>query len=302
MIAACAIIPGWAVGEAVISVSDTSALGSDVVTGIWTAVIGLSFATLVAGWDYINPFDAPGLLYWLKKSGPWGAGFGFISGFIANAIYIHFIQKIFASLTFTDLLHIRSNADIYLTRAFGWGIFGAGMGVALAGGFGNDPKKVLNGLVGGAIGGALGGLFFNWATFHISSGGISRLLGLVIVGVAIVVAVGVVERVRRDAWLFVSGGPMAGKEFIVYGSHFSIGSSPDCDMTIVKDVGIAARHMAIQTEEQGGAQRRIVTASQQALVLVNGTPVARHELKAGDVVTLGGTSLQYDERGTSGFN
>jgi Inner membrane component of T3SS, cytoplasmic domain len=303
LIAACSVIPGWVVGEAVLAIFNPStAFGLDVVTGIWTAVVGLSFATLLVGWDYVYPLDQQGLMHSLKQAGTWGAAFGFVGGFIGSAVYVHFVHHILDGLTLSGLVHLSSNGDLYLARAIAWGLFGAGMGIAVAGGFGSDQKKLVNGLLGGAVGGAIGGLFFNWAAFNISSGGISRLVGVVIIAAVIVFAVGVVERVRRDAWLFVSGGPMTGKEFIVYGGEFTIGSAPECDMTIVRDPGVAPHHMTIRTDLRDAGHRRIADTVSEALLLVNGARAAAHPLKPGDVLTLGSTALVYDERNTAGFN
>src|SRR5207302_3036392 len=124
------------------------------------------------------------------------------------------------------------------------------------------------------------------------SGGVARLLGLVVVGIAIGAAIGLVEIARRQAWLRVIAGGMSGKEFIVYHQQTNVGSSPKCEITLIKDPGIQPVHFAIS--EQGN--RRLLSSYQGAQTLINGTPVTQHWLRDGDTIQVGSSALQYGER------
>lgn len=295
--ATCGIALGWAVCEitGLGLWSSTSAFGQDLTVGIYTGAVGFFFAVVYAGWEQILARNWEGIRRWLRAAGPSGFGLALVSGFVAQIVYRHFVIQIFHGLTLEGLLTLDSNIKLYLTRALAWGMFGSGMGVAVAGSL-TAGKKLVNGVLGGAIGGALGGFAFHWASFNISSGAMGRLIGLLVVGIAIGAAIGIVEVLRRDAWLHLTGGPMAGKEFIVYGPSFTLGSSPKCDVTLIKDQTVQPFHAVISTVDQPGRQVRVIDAYRGGTVLINGTATTRHELRSGDVIGLGASAIAYSER------
>jgi hypothetical protein len=298
--AACGVVLGWAICEITHFGlwTATSSLGADMTTGAFTAMVGLCFAFVYTGWEQILARNWAGALDALKRTAPVAIACAFATGFIADALYIHFVEQILKGLTLNGLLHIKTNAKIYLVRGLAWGLFGAGMGVAA--GRGQAREKMVNGVIGGAIGGTIGGLVFNWAAFHISTASMSLLVGLLVIGICIGLAVGIVETLRREAWLHISGGPMAGKEFIVYGQRFSIGASPKCDMTLIKDPSIQPEHAAVDTASENGRQVRYLTLAEGAHALINGCASARQQrLRSGDVITLGASTVTFSERATA---
>ena len=297
--AACGIALGWAVCEITGFGlwTPTTSLGQDAATAAYTGAVGFFFAVVYAGWESILARSWEGVRRWLVAAGPLGFGLAFVAGFIAEIVYRHFVIQILRGLTFEGLVNIDSNIKLYLTRALAWGLFGLGMGIAVAGT--KSREKLINGVAGGAVGGALGGLVFHWASFNISSGAVGRLVGLLVVGISIGLAIGIVETLRRDAWLHITGGPMAGKEFIVYGNSFTLGSSPKCDLTLIKDPAIAHFHAAISTVEEPGGPARTLDAYQGCLVSLNGAAIARHRLRSGDLIGVGATAIMYSERATT---
>lgn len=289
--ALCGTVLGWAVCE----LTDLglwtaySALGDDIRTGVYTGVVGFFFAVVYAGWEDLTARSREGTLIAVRNAGPVGFGLAFAAGFVAAIVYRHFVVQIARSLTLADVLHLQDNVKLYLCRALAWALFGAGMGLAVAGGI---RAKVVNGVLGGAVGGALGGLVFHWISFNISSEATARLVGLAVVAACIGLAIGVVEKARREAWAYVTAGPLTGKEFIIYGPGFTLGSSPKCDLTLIKDSAVAHYHATIR--EADGS--RVLEAAAGCRVTVNGAPVMRQRLRSGDAICVGAAEITYSER------
>jgi hypothetical protein len=298
--ATAGIVVGWAFCEITGFGlwATTTSTGADIASGAYVGALGLFFAVIYASWEHILARNLEGIKLAARRSALGGAALGFGSGFVAQIVFRHFVLQIFRAATLGDLTSLYSNYKLYLTRALAWGMFGAAMGVAGAAGV-RAQSKVLNGLIGGAIGGALGGLVFHWASYNISSGPWSRLVGLLVVGAGIGLAIGTVEKLRRDAWLLVIGGAMTGKEFILYAVRTRVGSSPACEITLIKDPAIQPDHFTIQTTGTDGSQRRTLSANPGATVLVNGQLVSERQLRSGDTVTAGNTTLAYSERASA---
>ncbi len=254
------------------------------------AVFGAAFAAVFAAWEDARSglWEAAGLsaLAGLVL----GAIGGAASGAVAQLIFEQLIENIVENAdNLGDLSP--SNAQFYFARALGWAIFGAGVGVSL-GIAKRSSRKAINGVIGGVVGGALGGLAFHYASIHVQDAATSQLIGFGVVGLGIGVAIGLVEVARRQAWLKVARGGMLGKEFIVYHQVTNVGSAPKCEITLIKDPQVAPFHCRL--DDRGG--RYSITAYEGNPVSINGTPVTSHWLRAGDMVEVGGTALQYRER------
>jgi len=180
-----------------------------------------------------------------------------------------------------------------LARTFGWGIAGVGIGVGLGLAHGlpsRSVKKIVNGLMGGAAGGFIGGFLFD--PLGLVLGGLgSRLLAITLIGALSGAAIGWIEEIRKEAWIAIISGPLAGKQFILYHAVTTIGSSPKCDISLLKDPHIAPQHCVIQ-QTSGGFQLR----SLGPLTIVNGRPIQQHSLRAGDRIQIGATLLEYQDR------
>ncbi len=183
-----------------------------------------------------------------------------------------------------------------IRRTIGWaavGLFvGLGQGVAI-----RSQRKILNGLLGGLIGGAVGGFLFDpisllVTTLSGSSGAASRAVAITVMGACTGLAIGMVEEFTKQAWLRITGGPLIGKEFILYHALTTIGSSPQCEITVLKDPGIMPRHCVIQTTLGGNDLHA------EAFTLLNGRPVQLARLRDGDQIQAGNTLLTYSERAT----
>jgi hypothetical protein len=297
--ASVGIAVGWAICEitGIGGATATSESELNFQSGIFVAVLGLAFAVIYNGWEQIENRSVEGLLHVARQVALAGAGIGFVSGFLAQVIYTPISRNVVENATFDDLESLTSNPKLYMARALAWGMFGMGMGAASAM-LVRSREKLINGLIGGAVGGAIGGVVFHWAAFNIDSAALSRLIGLLVIGAGIGLAIGLVETARREAWLHVIAGGMAGKEFILYAAETKVGSDPKCDIVLIKDQAIQPYHFTIVTAAGPGVARRVLTAYQGCPVTIDGQPVAQHELRNGDTIGVGSTSIAYAERVT----
>lgn len=287
--AALATLAGWALSE-LVGQGDSGSL--IVQSAMWVGAFGLLFGGIYSAWDDI----AGGVWSRVPASGGIGLGIGLvgglISGGIAQALYSEIVESILANVnSYDDLADAYSSVQFYFARGVAWGLFGLGVGAAAAAAK-RSMRKLVNGLIGGAVGGTLGGLFFHWIGQQIESGALGRLLGMAFVGLAIGVAIGLVELARRQAWVRIVSGGMTGKEFIIYHQSTNVGASPKCEITLIKDPAIGAFHFRI--DEQ--ANRRSLQAFEGCAVAVNGVPVSQHWLRNGDVIQAGVTAIQYSDR------
>jgi len=260
-------------------------------TGVWTGVIGVIFAAVLVGYDRaLGGAWASATARAVRAALP-AFAIGFGAGFAADYVYLHMVEHILRSAASNGSFPSQDDARLYFARAVGWGIFGCGIGVTL-GALEKSRSKAVNGAIGGAIGGALGGLVFQYVAVHLHSEKGGRFLGIAAVGLLIAAATRAVETVRRDAWLSVVAGGMAGKEFILYHPVTRIGSNPDCEIYLLKDPAVEPFHA--QIADQGG--RRVLTASPAAPVYVNQAATTNHVLRSGDSVQIGKTVIAYTER------
>lgn len=284
------MVLAWLITEGVglADIETTSEFGSHAATALWTGVIALIFVGLVVSWDRLTAgawAEAGQRL--LRAVGP-ALGIGALAGFMANVIYIEIVESIISGDGFTFSDH---EPGLYFARAVGWAMFGAGAGVA-TGLAQRTSQKAINGAIGGAVGGTVGGIIFEFTANVIDSVALSRLLGLLAVGLLVAAAVAIVEEIRREAWVDITAGGMAGKQFILYHQVTRIGSDPACEIMVVKDPAVGKLHARIQ--DLGG--RRVLSAASGASVAVNGSQIAQHELRHGDQVQVGNHLLAYSER------
>ncbi len=182
-------------------------------------------------------------------------------------------------------------------RSAAWAVIGAALGLGMN--IARTTKKQLrNSVVGGAMGGAVGGMFFDPIDRFIpqsafADAGLSRLIGLLAVGLMVGLFVALVERLSREAWLRVRTGPLAGKSFVLYKTPTVIGSSPDADIYLFKDAEIDGRHAIIH---RVGNAYELEDDGSRAGTRIAGRQVRRARLTSGDQLVLGGTVLEFEER------
>jgi hypothetical protein len=215
---------------------------------------------------------------------PLGFVLGFFFDFAANMLYnigLHICYQAGA------LSH--RNPAVWVTRGIAWMVFGAAGGLVY-GIIGQSAKKGYYGVIGGVIGAGLGGMLFDPISMLTKGGAPSRAVGFALVGIATGVGMGLVESALKDRWLYVMGGPLAGKQFILYKSLTTIGSRQQSDIYLFKDPNILPEHAQIQI---AGAR---VQLKANGPVHWAGQTVKTRVLQDGDLLQIGRYSFRYKEK------
>ncbi len=276
--------------------SDDSGLDTTATNIIFTMMVGLAVGIVVASWEGVMARSWRKIGNSLKWAGPILLGTTLLAGIIANVVYTGWIDSIYDNAIDLAVANDWSESQFleyvqgqyHLPRGVAWSIvgIGAGLGLGLAS---RQGQRILNGVLGGLIGGFAGGALFDFFT----SGPAARVVGLAITGLAIGLAIGLVEVARRQNWLEILSGGMAGKQFILYSDKTAVGSSPNNEITLIKDPQIAPTHMYLVSAGNGLS---VETANASYPTLVNGAPVAKQQLRDGDIVQLGSTMLRYRDK------
>jgi hypothetical protein len=242
---------------------------------VFVVPFALIVGAVIAGWDGI--VARSGKRFWslVARGLPALVGAGVVGAWIGAEYFKSAVKS------------AHSLSDLHVPRGIAWALFSAGIGAAL-GAVSKSSKRAINGALGGAIGGFLGGAIFDSIDLSDTNGVPNRIVGLAITGAAIGVAIGLIETARRDHWIEIVSGGMAGKQFILYSDPTTIGSGHDCGITLIKDAQIAPMHATFQRRGDS-----LVMRSAGPPVLVNGTVVAEAALGDGDLLQLGTTTLRY---------
>jgi hypothetical protein len=99
--------------------------------------------------------------------------------------------------------------------------------------------------------------------------------------------------VRKNLWLQIATGGMAGKQFIVYQQNAVLGSSSSADITLIKDPEIAGMHVRLN-QKSGGTTFEVLDGASD--VLLNGEAARSGKLSDGVLLQVGGTVLQFGEK------
>jgi hypothetical protein len=215
---------------------------------------------------------------------PLGIVLGFIFDFVANIIY-----SIGLNICAEMGVQTSRNPAVWITRGIAWAVFGAAAGTVY-GIVGQSWKKAKYGIIGGLIGAGIGGMIFDPIAMATKVGSVSRAVGFALVGIATGVAMGLVESALKDRWLYVTAGPLAGKQFILYKTQTSIGSQQQSDIYLFKDPNILAQHALV------GISGSRVMLKAMGPVFVGGSPVQTRLLQDGDLLQIGRYAFRYKER------
>jgi hypothetical protein len=215
---------------------------------------------------------------------PLGIVLGFMFDFVANIIY-----GIGLSICAEMGVQTNRNPAVWIARGIAWAVFGAAAGTVY-GIVGQSWKKAKYGIIGGLIGAGIGGMIFDPIAMATKGGSVSRAVGFALVGVATGVAMGLVESALKDRWLYVTAGPLAGKQFILYKTQTSIGSQQQSDIYLFKDPNILAQHALV------GISGSRVMLKAIGPAFVGGSPVQARILQDGDLLQIGRYAFRYKER------
>lgn len=215
---------------------------------------------------------------------PLGVILGFIFEFIANIIF-NIGLGVIASMGVVSY----RNPAFWIARGVGWAVFGIAGG-AVYGIVGQSFKKAKYGIIGGILGAAIGGTIFDPIAMATKGGSLSRGVGFALVGIATGVAMGLVESALKDRWVYVTAGPLAGKQFILYKPLSTIGSQQQCDIYLFKDPTILPQHAVIALS---GSRVQLKALGS---TYVGGSPVTTRVLQDGDLLQIGRYAFRYKER------
>jgi hypothetical protein len=216
---------------------------------------------------------------------PLGMTLGFIFSGLANMFY-----SIGLSICFQAGVQSFHNPAAWIVRGIAWMVLGAAGGIVY-GILGQSMKKTGYGALGGAIGAAAGGTIFDPISFVTHQGATSRAVGFGLLGMATGIAIGLVESALKDRWLYVTAGPLAGKQFILYKPQTVVGSSQGCDIYLFKDPEILPQHATFDLK---GSKVHLVA---NGAVYIAGQPVrGTRVLDNGTVIQFGRYAFRYQER------
>jgi hypothetical protein len=214
-----------------------------------------------------------------------GIVLGFIFNFVANMIY-----ALGLGILYSAGARSQHNPAAWIARGLAWAAFGTAGGVVY-GIIGKSGKKVGYGALGGAIGALIGGVIFDPIAFVTKGGVPSRAVGFALFGMATGIAMGLVESALKDRWLYVTTGPLAGKQFILYKTVTTLGSNQQSDIYLFKDAEILPAHATLQLK---GSRVHVVA---NGPVYVGGSPIrGTHVLQTGSVLRIGRYGFRYQEK------
>lgn len=214
-----------------------------------------------------------------------GLLFGGLGGIVGGSLAQYIYGTILLSYLLGDFGQI-------ILRAVGWSMLGLLIGVG-QGALVPVKAKMRNGIIGGALGGLLGGAAFQLILSGIGEAPLGRGLALAVMGLSIGILVSLVEEASKEAWLHMKTGPLGGKQFVIYEERTVIGSNPSSHILLLKDSQVLPEHAVIT---RLGANFCLNKASSDAPVMVNGRSINRHNLKDGDIITLGNSDLIFHIR------
>jgi hypothetical protein len=219
---------------------------------------------------------------------PLGIVFGFIFNFMADIIF-----GVGMRICYEAGVQTYRNPAVWIARGIAWMVFGVAGGVVY-GIIGQSMKKAKFGILGGMVGAGLGGMLFDPIVMlrgeSLGMAPLSRVVGFALFGVATGVAMGLVESALKDRWLYVTAGPLAGKQFILYKEKTLVGSLQQSDIYLFKDPAILPQHAIIEIN-RGRVQMRAL-----GNVYVSGQPVSSRVMQDGDLLQIGRYAFRYKER------
>lgn len=249
---------------------------------LFLGVFGVVLGVVISGWDAIATRSPAKFWTMVGRAAPLLLAAAVIGGWITTKVYVALLEGIIDDFQVDP-------SEMHLPRGIAWAMFGAAIGAAI-GGASRSMRRTVNGAIGGAIGGFVGGFVFDFITISETNGIPNRIIGLTITGTIIGASIALVELARREHWIEIVSGGMAGKQFILHRDESTIGSAPTCDVTLIKDPALLPTHAVLR---RTGDTLSVRAMDPAAAVQVNGAPVVEQALNDGDLVQLGSTVLRY---------
>jgi hypothetical protein len=273
---------------------------------LFSVAIALGIGLVVSAWEGVEARSFPKAGRAMLKAAPVLAIGGVAGGYLASKLFQSMIKGISAKAeavanskaTYSEALQAFNDYmqnHLHLPRGLAIGLVGIAIGAAL-GAASLSWQRALNGAIGGAVGGFVGGFLFDYFGSSSGSGVVPRLVAMLVIGLLVGGSMGLIEAARREHWLEILSGGMAGKQFILYNEQTMLGADPGCQVTLIKDPAIAARHAVLIRSADGLTVRSIDPASP---TLVNGQPVQEHLLGDSDMLQVGHCMLRYRSKSSA---
>ncbi|GMO66140.1 MAG: hypothetical protein Ta2A_14180 [Treponemataceae bacterium] len=230
--------------------------------GVWGAFIGLGISAALLLAQTFSTKKKPDMPQLLKTLAI-GFGVGAFSGGLAQFIF-NYTQYI-------------SPAVRTISNALCWGVMGTGLGLSAAFYVPNYPPK--RATLAGAIGGTLGGIIY---VAMLGSGGYwGSIIGVIVLGAAIGLAISFIEEALRDAWLTIVWGPKENTTVALGEKPVSFGTSREVDVYLPQRQG----------EPPAPAIRAIFKIENGKIVMEDRLTNRRGELRDGDRIDLGRVNI-----------
>jgi MFS family permease len=235
--------------------------------------------------------SAEGITSRIKKRVPTGillgacaACVGGAAGALAGQAALWLVGGIFL-LSYGDIQW----AILPVSRAIGWAILGAFIGAG-EGVRALSLKKIAVGVVGGLLGGIVGGLALEYSRLLLPGFALFRLVGLVILGLAIGFFYGLIEKGMSFGVLRILVGEFKGKEFLLTERRLRIGRSPRNEIALpaYKDLADVQADIRVRKGEPV-----IKNLEPRVAMMINEEKVQERKLKLGDVIKIGSARIFY---------
>ncbi len=254
---------------------------------VFLALLGAAFGAVMG----VFFGSAEGITSRIKSRIPNGMLVGALVGLIGGAIGFLVGQ---AALWLIGELFIRSFSNFQwvvlpVSRAIGWAVLGIFVG-AVEGIRAVSPKKILVGILGGFVGGLAGGFALEYSRLLIPQLALSRLIGLVILGLAIGLFYGLIEQGMAFGIIRILTGELKGKEFLLNQGRMRIGKSKRNEVALPAYADLADHQAQIKIVKGDVV---LTNLEPKLPMLVNEQKVQEQRLKLGDVIKIGSAKIFF---------
>lgn len=218
-----------------------------------------------------------------------GAGAGALSVLISTQLIL------LLDLMPADASRLEHSLPLAIVRGASWLLPGAAIG-SLEGVGKRQPARSLAGALGGLTGGLLGGLLLELISRLLPGAVLARTAGLVLMGLAVGLFLGIFERRFAYGRLRVLTGPKREREFLLSDRSLSVGSSPSDHLQFSAYPGVLPGHCHILRRGidilfvPGNSDGEVSEADDSTRINEGGAE-GRKILKYGDVIDLGSLRL-----------
>jgi hypothetical protein len=266
-------------------------------TAIVTSIFALCLGCALLSWSGINAKSGAKVARDLGMGLPIVVIGGALGGIAAQQIFYPLARdataKALEAESYEEYTAILANS-LHLPRGIGFMLVGLAVGIGL--GFAaRSVKRGQNAVIGGLVGGFIGGYLFDYISiwFGAESGTAPRIVAFAVTGTLIGLGIGLVDDLRRDLWLEIASGGMAGKQFIVWEQRCVVGSDPSCDITLIKDPAIAPQHAALV---RSGSGVTVECLPGSPAIRVDGVDTVNSPISEGSMIQIGQTVLRVGQK------